>query len=98
MKDRDASRANGTVEITQPRAKTLAGTELGSGLGVNTPVKSDGTLGTDGMRLRPKLWQNCADCGKPIYFVRLGSLCITCGRKKLLSDTELDHIGIETVL
>lgn len=87
MRDRLASK-NSEVVVTherEPRTKTQAGTEVGTGL--NAPVKSDGTLGTDGMRLRAKVWQNCVDCGKPIYFVRIGSRCITCGRKQADSIT-----------
>lgn len=39
--------------------------------------KNPGDLGAQGIRVRPKVWTNCSDedCGRPIYFVKVGSRC-----------------------
>lgn len=54
-------------------------------------TKNNGELGVDGLRVRPSLWSNCTDeeCGRPIYFIRIGERCT---RHKLKLETKATNV------
>lgn len=43
----------------------------------NPHILNDGSVIADGVRIKRKAWADCKDCGRRIYFVKVGDNC-TC--------------------
>lgn len=42
------------------------------------PNKNDGSKGPDGFRIKPQVWTDCTECGRPIYYIKKGAKCVFC--------------------